>query len=75
MAQAGDPRWIETLPLATGIEVLARLLALNHARYAEEVAAGLHGKKGSAGAKAKAAKGKGAASAEEEGDGQLGLFA
>jgi hypothetical protein len=27
-------------------EVLARLLKLNHKRYAEEVAQGLHGKKG-----------------------------
>ena len=30
-------------------EVLDRLLELNHARYAEEVAAGLHDKKKSAG--------------------------
>jgi hypothetical protein len=64
-----------TISEAARREVLIRLLALNHARYAEEVAAGLHGKKGSAGAKPKAAKGKGAASAEEEGAGQLGLFA
>lgn len=41
-------------------EVLARLLELNHQRYAEEVAAGLHEVKGSAkarsGAKARKAK-------------------
>ncbi len=46
-----------TISEAARREVLDRLLALNHARYAEEVAAGLHAKK-----TAKAAKGKRAAS-------------
>lgn len=36
--------------------VLDRLLALNHQRYAEEVAAGLHDKKKSKGAKGKRAR-------------------
>jgi hypothetical protein len=37
-----------TLGLAARIEVLDRLLELNHQRYAEEVAAGLHDRKKSA---------------------------
>lgn len=49
-------------------EVLGRLLALNHARYAEEVEAGLHEKKGAKShAKTQRPKGDGA-------EGQLGLF-
>ncbi len=50
-------------------EVLDRLLALNHQRYAEEVAAGLHdkGKKG-AGGKGKGKKG------QAVGVGQMGMF-
>lgn len=51
-------------------EVLGRLLALNHQRYAEEVALGLHDKK-------KGSKRKGLAGEEDEGDeigGQLSLF-
>lgn len=48
-------------------EVLARLLALNHQRYAEEVAAGLHDKKGK--------KGKAKATGEpQDEEGQLTLF-
>jgi len=35
-----------TIHEAARRQVLSRLLELNHARYAEEVAAGLHGKKG-----------------------------
>jgi hypothetical protein len=46
-------------------ELLRRLLALNHARYAEEVAAGLHDKKKSK---------KGGAKRNEQEDGQLGMF-
>lgn len=49
-------------------EVLRRLLALNHERYAEEVKAGLHDKK-----KAKSKKGKGSDTGEEAG--QIGMFA
>lgn len=49
-------------------EVLARLLKLNHERYAEEVAQGLHDKKKSAGK----AKGKGRAKAPTDANG--GLF-
>ena len=45
-------------------EVLARLLELNHARYAEEVKAGLHGK----------GKGKKADGSKKVAEGQLGLF-
>ncbi|MBP8121210.1 MAG: hypothetical protein KAZ26_01175, partial [Caldilineaceae bacterium] len=52
-------------------EVLGRLLALNHARYAEEVEAGLHDKKGKGKAKGKRQKVKGKKDAP---DGQLGLF-
>ena len=46
-----------TISEAARREVLDRLLALNHARYAEEVAAGLHAKKtAKAAKKAKAIK-------------------
>ena len=44
-------------------EVLARLLKLNHERYAEEVAQGLHDKKGKP--KATGRKGKKAATSDE----------
>ena len=50
-------------------QVLGRLLELNHARYAAEVAAGLHEKKG------RGAKGEGRRpNLDREGEGQLGLF-
>ena len=49
-------------------QVLSRLLELNHARYAEEVAAGLHENK-----KGKKGRAKAEARGEEE-EGQLGLF-
>jgi len=51
-----------TIHEAARRQVLSRLLELNHARYAEEVAAGLHGKK-------KGTKGRGDVS-----EGQLGLL-
>jgi hypothetical protein len=44
-----------TIHEAARREVLSRLLALNHERYAEEVAAGLHDKKKGKGRKGKAA--------------------
>ena len=62
-----------TISDAARREVLGRLLALNHERYAEEVAAGLHEKKGKK-KKAKAeAKAEGKAKTRED-SGQLGLF-
>jgi hypothetical protein len=57
-----------TISEAARREVLGRLLELNHQRYAEEVAAGLHEKKGKNG-KAKATD------EHSEDDGQLALFA
>jgi hypothetical protein len=57
-----------TISEAARREVLYRLLALNHQRYAEEVEAGLHGKKGKAKGKGQKAKG------GEVDDAQLGLF-
>jgi len=51
-------------------EVLGRLLALNYARYAEEVAADLHGKRTKKAKSADAAKGKSATNAS----GQITLF-
>lgn len=48
-------------------QVLGRLLELNHARYAAEVAAALHERKKG---KAKATE----PSLDREGEGQLGLF-
>jgi hypothetical protein len=56
-----------TISEAARRQVLGRLLELNHARYAEEVAAGLHEKK-----KGKAKGGEPSLDREEEG--QLGLF-
>ncbi len=52
-------------------EVLARLLALNHERYAEEVAAGLHDEKSKSKAKKMAAK---QASKKTKAAGESGLF-
>ncbi len=40
-------------------EVLARLLALNHQRYEEEVKAGLHAKKGGKGKRGRKAEAEG----------------
>lgn len=53
-----------TISDAARREVLTRLLRLNHARYAEEVAAGLHEKQG----KGKRGKGKGARSGKKRPD-------
>lgn len=57
-----------TIAEAARREVLARLLKLNHARYAAEVAAGLHDKGKKKGA---APKGKGSAGKGGQGDGPL----
>lgn len=66
-----------TISEAARREVLARLLALNHARYAAEVAAGLHGKAKGARKDAEAQKAgtKSAKVSPDEATGQLGLFA
>ena len=63
-----DVRLRFTIHEAARRQVLSRLLELNHARYAEEVAAGLHEKK-----KGKRGRAKAEARDEEE-EGQLGLF-
>jgi hypothetical protein len=64
-----------TIDEAVRREVLGRLLALNHQRYAEEVAMGLHEKVGTtkarSGAKARSAKGTKAVAGD---DGQLSLL-
>ncbi len=64
-----------TISAAARRAVLGRLLALNHERYAAEVAAGLHGKKGSRqDAKAQRAGAKSPKVTPDEAAGQLGLF-
>ncbi len=61
--------WRHRWPDAVRDEVLARLLALNAERYAEEVAQGLHdkGAKGSRAGKATAASGSASATGKRRG--------
>ena len=62
-----------TICEATRREVLGRLLELNHQRYAEEVAAGLHEKKGKTKAQDKASKSRRRKATKDDG-GTLKLF-
>jgi len=62
-----------TISEAARRAVLGRLLALNHARYAEEVAAGLHGK-GKQSARQAAKPPRKGDQQEKDDTGQLGLF-
>ena len=70
-------KWRYRWPDALRDEVLARLLALNAERYAEEVAQGLHGKAGKKPATDPAAggkhRGRPAKAAESADTGQIGL--